>query len=75
VSLGNQFKGDASRVRCSNNREYHTVVSECKDDFKKKRSKRSKRDKILAALLNMVSLNQRIARILLFVDTMKVLRN
>jgi hypothetical protein len=43
VSLGNEFKGDASRVRCSNNREYNAAVSECKDNFKRKRSKRSKR--------------------------------
>jgi hypothetical protein len=43
VSLGNEFKGDDSRVRCSNNREYYAAVSECKDDFKRKRSKRSKR--------------------------------
>ncbi|XP_045828733.1 uncharacterized protein LOC123920516 [Trifolium pratense] len=42
-TIGNKFKGDGSHVRCSNNHEYYAIVSECKDDFKKKRSKRSKR--------------------------------
>ncbi|GAU40029.1 hypothetical protein TSUD_258220 [Trifolium subterraneum] len=42
-TTGNQFKDDASRVRGSNNLGYYAAVSECKDNFKKRRSKRSKR--------------------------------